>query len=376
MKRILVFSRDPGGANAVIPLVPALRKSGFDVQLYGKEFALVKYLNAGVEAINIADVIPVITEPTLAAFIAKIFPDFVITGTSANDDTEKMIWKICESTGIPSMAVVDQWCNYGLRFSEFGVNEIETYEACKVHSSLPSKIITLDDFARNEMIADGLPEERIIVCGQPYFESLLTHQVDTEIIEHHCRSIAIEANDFVVVFASEPITTTYGEQEALRYWGYTEKTILDSLVKALEKVAIDFDRQIVLSLRPHPKEGHDHFDNILTQCNRIRWRIDTNSSQWTMMQRANLVCGMSSMFLLESVIVGRPTISVQIGLCRENPFVLARRGATQTVRSDAELEAQLRCVIIAGTLSVPVFDIIPNPVERIVAEVEKTLCQN
>lgn len=376
MKQILIFSRDPGGANAIIPLVSALRERGYDVRLYGKDFALVKYRNAGVEAINIADTIPVITEPALATFFAKISPDLVITGTSADDDTEKKIWKICESAGIPSMAVVDQWCNYGLRFSAFGVNDIEKYDACKAHSSFPARIITLDNFARNEMIAEGLPAERIIVCGQPYFESLLSHQIDTLGMENYCYSVSIEANDFVVIFASEPITTTYGEQEALRYWGYTEKTILDSLVKALEKVAIDYGGQIVLSVRPHPKEGRGHFNDILTQCNRIHWRIDTNSSQWTMMQRADLVCGMSSMFLIESVLVGRPTISVQIGLCRDDPFVLSRRGTMQTVRSDAELEAQLRRVIIAGELASPGFDIISNPVERIVAEVEKALCHS
>lgn len=376
MKRILVFSRDPGGANAVIPLVPALRERGYEVQLYGKDFALLKYRNAGVEAINIADMIPVITEPALAAFFANIAPDVVITGTSADDDTEKMFWKICESVGIPSMAVVDQWVNYGLRFSEFGVNNIEKYAACKAYSSLPVKIIALDDFARNEMIAEGLPAERIIVCGQPYFESLLTHQVDAVRMENYCRSVAIEANDFVVVFASEPITTTYGEQEALRYWGYTEKTILESLVQALEKVATDYGGQIVLLIRPHPKEGRDHFDNILTHCTRIRWRIDTSSSQWTMMQRADLVCGMSSMFLIESVILSRPTMSVQIGLCRDDPFVLTRRGAMHTIRSVIELEAQLRSIIITVKLALPGFDIISNPVERIVAEVEKMLWRN
>lgn len=376
MKRILIFSRDPGGANAIIPLVRPLRDSGYDVYLYGKDFALDKYRHAGLVATNIADMIPVITEPALASFIANINPDIVITGTSADDATEKEIWKICETDGIPSMAVVDQWCNYGLRFSQFGVDEIINYDAGKHLDRLPTQIIALDDFACSEMVAEGLPEERISVCGQPYFETVLTHRSNAEEMENYCRSIAIGADDFVVVFASEPITTTYGEQEALHYWGYTEKTILASLIGALEKIATDYGRPIVLLLRAHPKEGCDHFVNILTNCDRIHWRFDTNSSPWTMMQRADLVCGMSSMFLVESVILRRPTISVQIGLRRDDPFVLARRGIMHSVRSEVELEEQLRRIIIAGELELPRFEITPNPVERIIAEVERQLWRN
>lgn len=369
MKRVVVFSRDPGGANAVIPLVSPLRRDGYRVALYGKDFALDRYRTAGLDGSDTAELSADGTDACVRELIRKESPDFVITGTSADDDTEKAIWRVCEAAGIPSMAVVDQWCNYGLRFSRFGVDDIAGYDADKKHVCLPTLIIALDDFARREMVAEGLPDERIAVCGQPYFEAVLAQRVEGR------RSLSgvAQPGEFVVVFASEPITKTYGEQEALRYWGYTEKTILASLVQSLETVAVQSSNSITLAIRPHPKEGLDHFDKVLTSCSRIRWRFDRNNSPWASMQDADLVCGMSSMFLVESVILGRPALSIQIGLRRDDPSVLARRGIMPTVLSEQELVERLRRIIVLGEREARSFEVIRDPVRRIIAEMEKKL---
>ena len=47
MKKILLFSRDPGGANTIIPLHHPLVAQGYDVVLWGKDVALSRYKEAG-----------------------------------------------------------------------------------------------------------------------------------------------------------------------------------------------------------------------------------------------------------------------------------------------------------------------------------------
>lgn len=169
MKKVLVFSRDPGGANAVIPLVRALVENGYKVALFGKDMALNKYEKAGLLSINIMNHIQDITASAMLEFLRFQVPDVVITGTSADDMTEKLLWKAAERCGIPSMAILDQWMNYGIRFSKYSVAEIEQYYEQKNHEYLPSKILVMDALAKTMAVEDGLDASRISCSGTSSF---------------------------------------------------------------------------------------------------------------------------------------------------------------------------------------------------------------
>ncbi|MEO6923277.1 MAG: hypothetical protein ABI142_05580, partial [Bryocella sp.] len=95
MSRVLIVSRDPGGANTVIPLVKPLLAKGHEVVLYGKDVALAKYQQAGLKGLDISAILPgAVTEEALRGFLVGLDPDVVITGTSADDFTEKYLWNI------------------------------------------------------------------------------------------------------------------------------------------------------------------------------------------------------------------------------------------------------------------------------------------
>jgi hypothetical protein len=375
MSRVFIFSRDPGGANTVIPLVKPLLERNHEVLLYGKDVALSKYHQQGLTGIDITTAVSTDdADVDLRKLLKELNPDFVITGTSADDFTEKCLWKICDELTIPSMAIQDQWLNYGIRFSPYTVHEIADYAANPVHPFLPARIIAPDEHAKSEMIADGLPEERIVICGQPHFETVLATKNELASGETLNQLHGLSSDDFVIVFASEPITKTFGEG-GLKYWGYTEITILTALLQALDAAAGELGREVTLIVRPHPKEGHEHFADILKRCWHVRCIIDSTSLPWTLMNRADLVCGMSSMFLIESVILGRPILSIQIGLCRENPFILDRRGSIKSILTAKELRKQINKLLTNCQSFDYSFDVIRNPTERIIAEMEKLLCQ-
>ena len=107
-KKILLFSRDPGGTNTIIPLIKPLKKK-YDVYLYGKDVALKKYTEAGFNAKKITNFVPEITIKNVHSFLTRNQFDFIITGTSADDFTEKFIWKAAEAINIPTFAILDNW---------------------------------------------------------------------------------------------------------------------------------------------------------------------------------------------------------------------------------------------------------------------------
>ncbi len=161
-KKIILFSRDPGGANCIIPLCQPLKDLNCNVSLYGKDIALKKYAEYGLDGIDILNHIKNIELDEIEMFINKEKPDLIITGTSADDMTEKYLWKVCEKLDIPSFAIIDQWINYGLRFSKYGVSDINAYQSNKIFDYLPLKIFIMDEMAKVEAIKEGLPEEKLL----------------------------------------------------------------------------------------------------------------------------------------------------------------------------------------------------------------------
>ncbi len=375
-KKVLLFSRDPGGANTIIPLVKPLREKGYNAMLYGKDVALNRYADAGLPSSDIISEVNHVSPDAIENFLRTVHPDVVITGTSADDFTEKYLWQAAGRIGIPSMAIIDQWTNYGLRFSDFLVSEISEYLKRKNHPYCPSVIVAMDDYSRIEMIHEGLPSEKIVVCGQPYFETIASFVPNPEELAGCNQRNAIRDDDFVVVFASEPIIKTCGDT-ALSFWGYSERSIFSSLVRALhQNTRKSTGQRVVLVIRPHPKESRDGLLDIVKQYPDLHWSIDAETSPRVLIKRGDLVCGMSSMFLIESVIMGRPTMSIQIGLKRENPFILDRQGTLASILTEDDLYSQLGRIINHKEYNKPRFDVIHNSVERIISEMENLIWQN
>lgn len=376
MKKILLFSRDPGGSNAIIPLIPALKKYNYEVILFGKDVALTKYKQSNLEGKNILDFIKEVTPESIRIFIKEINPDIIITGTSADDFCEKYIWRAANDLNITSFAIVDQWLNYGIRFSKYSISESEQYLKSKLFEYLPSKIFIMDEIAKTEAIKEGLPQDKIIVTGQPYFETVINNadNVTDEQIKSLRDQLKIEKDGLLITFASEPITETYNSNQLVQnsYLGYTEITILEKLLDALSFLQNSSKKQINLLIRPHPKENlgkyQDLYQKFLQQ--KINCIISSEANSQTVIVASDIICGMSSMFLIESVILNKPTISVQIGLNKENPFILGRINILKTILDYEELVNCLSLLIQGKSGCNYHFKLVENPIENIISEIK------
>lgn len=351
MRKVILFSRDPGGANVIIPLVNPLREKGYIVKLFGKDYALTKYKQVELDGINIDNYLEDVTVVSLTKFLQKEMPDIIITGTSANDFTEKYLWKAAEKLKIPSFAILDQWMSYGIRFSEFNLSQIDKYNVEHMHCYFPTKILVMDEYAKEMMVEDGIEISRVKVVGQPYFNYLFdkAQSINKQEILDYKMSINCFDDDIIVTFATEAISQTYNEDsKALESIGYTDKTILYEVYQCIKSISFNYNKKIKLIIRLHPKDESSTYIDFLSRIEDkdIEVTIDKDTDTLLIISASDIICGMSSMFLIEATILGKPIISAQIGLKGQNPFVFNQNGLMAPILTHNELYTALSNLIV------------------------------
>ena len=90
-------------------------------------------------------------------------------------------------------------------------------------------------------------------------------------------------------------------------------------------------------------------------------------------ENSDLIIGMSSMFLIEACLMGKPLLSVQIGLNKEDSFILSRLKATRTILTYEELKKHLHEAIFLKRKFKNKFNYIKSPTKNIIELMEKML---
>ncbi len=366
-RRILIVSRDPGGTNAIMPLIEPLRALGNEVSVYGKDAALSIYRKQNIDCSDICDTIPSGTQEETDEFVRKARPDLIVTGTSSEDFTERRLWKAAERAGITSFAVLDQWTNYRLRLISEGGDPMN--ERAPSELIVPSFFFIMDEFARREMCALGIDREKLVVSGQPFFDYIRKtgDRFTTREIEALRRKLTGSEGGHVVLFASQPIASIHRKNGmAEDFWGYTEETVLKSVVKCLSRLTEEMATKVTLVLRLHPKDEPNVYQDALATCpNSIKVVVDRETDSSLLLKASDLIIGMFSMLLLEAAILERRFISVQIGLKRENPLIFDRMGLLRSILTEQELEETLRGILSGKNREFPNFNFEFGATERI-----------
>lgn len=376
-KKIMLMARDPGGANTVIALVEPLWKRGYQVELYGKDAALNRYRQMGLTGQDIAEILPKINISSWEEFLYRQRPDFIITGTSGDDFTERYLWEAACSTGINTFAILDQWMNYGIRFSSFTVKEQEQYWQNKMHPYLPDYILVMDETARQEMIAEGIDARRVKISGQPYFDLIISARdhFSSKHVSNIKRKLSIQPNELMITFISEPISQDYAGSDGELYWGFDQKSTCNMLIYALEKVLEQSGQRVKLIVKQHPRENEDNYSFLANKVSNEHISISTvkDIDSWSLLRASDLVCGMSSMLLLEAIILGCPVLSIQIGLNRASPLILVQRGILSPILKQEELENALWTILVDKDIPVINWHIESGAVDKVIAYMEELL---
>ncbi len=334
MKKVMFFARDPGGANEIRPVYEKMKEK-YQTLLYAKEFAFERFQDENLPVKELGTCGGETYEDILA-FLKEMNPDAVITGTSLDDFTERYLWKAAETLHIKAFAILDQWVNLGIRFSGCDYSRAEEYHRRREHPYLPYRILAMDELAKEQLLKDGVSEDKIALTGQPHFDMVRDQFRRARQVYDRMR--------WNVVFVSEPLHQDYdNNSEAESYWGFNEKSIFGSLYRSLEYLAEANACKIRLIIRPHPRENRKGWEQVIKEMGKdsVTLEMDTVNDSFSVIKSADLVCGMSSMFLLESIICGRSVVSIEIGLKRENPFILDRTGHCRSILSEEELQKKL-----------------------------------
>lgn len=322
MNNIILFSRDPGGANCIAAVYDRLQhERKVKSYLWGKDFAITKYREWQFNGRDVSRLTP----SQLRSLVQFINPQLILTGTSYGDYSEQNLWQLARDLYIPSAAIIDQWLSYRLRFTS-QTSQLVT----------PDHILVMDNFAKTDMIQAGFDKKQLIIVGHPYLD-FLREKADSSKKDYLPGPLSL-------LFISEPI-----EQAKHLDLGYTEKTILDHLIKALTE--INLSRNIKLVIKLHPKNDFKAMKSFINQFSLPNFHnlsIATSTPLPQLILNSDLVIGMYSMGLIEAYILGKLILSVQIGLNQPDEFILTRRGITRTISSPQTLTAALNQFFTTG----------------------------
>lgn len=315
MKRILFFSCEPGGAETLSPVVELLqRKTTYEITVAGYGHGLARFSRNGIRCIEVE---PIRRDDF--SLMMRYRPDFILssaTSLPSKDMSEKLLWRNARTQGIPSMAFLDQWQNYALRFSGVADDERMAY--------LPDYINCINDIARGEMVGEGFRESLLLEFGHPYLSGLRRKLpgIDRQKIK---QTLGIPVDAKVVLFVSEALFEHYGKGR-----GYDQYEVLDFLLGNLSGHA----EGVATVIKLHPKDAREKFDDVIGKFPSLGPRIiEDQLSSLECLALADVVYGMSSIMLIEAYILGKKVASLQPNLKGGDLMVLSRHGIIQKVNS-------------------------------------------
>ena len=349
VKKILFYSRDPGGTNCVIPVYQGLRElKGVESLLWGKDYAIQKYQEEGLMYRDVGDLKP----EEIHGLLRQYNPKVLITGTSYGDRTEQRLWKWAKELGTYSMAILDQWLSYRVRFSDRSGR-----------LTLPDKILVMDEFAKQEMVVEGFDQRRILVTGQPHFEALQEKAKKiTTLDKKKIKKDLNLQNGIIVLFVSEPLSNALHVDI-----GFTEHTILRELISTVQQIKPSVTVNVLVKL--HPKEDVSLMKKTIGSfpvVPNIRVSIVSGQPLLPLILITDIVIGMQSTVLIEANLLKKPVMSIQIGRKGPDQFILSKRGIVEAITARDVLKQELRRFLLhEGKGSQKMLPVIPHPIENV-----------
>lgn len=195
----------------------------------------------------------------------------LLTGTGWASSIEHDARKLGNALGIHTIAVLDHWVNYRMRFCRDG-NEI-----------LPDELWVTDEFAAN-IAHNTFPDFNIVQLPNYY----LIQQLE---------NISQPLHAAELLYVAEPARDDWGKD------GYGEFQALDYFLTQLPKLGLPAN--ITLRLRPHPSDEKGKYDTWIKSQKKFSWVLDDSLHTSDAISRASWVVGCESFALVLALAAGR-----------------------------------------------------------------------
>jgi hypothetical protein len=255
---------------------------------------------------------------------------FLVTGTSHYEAFEPLLWGLARDTGAESLAVIDGWSNLPLRFA----------------AGRPDFVGAVDLGQIEELVALGFRRERTLLTGHPWL-SLLIAERSRLLAE---TPPAVTGPGVNLLFASEALAGDVAKRVNVPY-GFDEFDAFALLHRAARQV-VQAGRRVNLAVKFHPYEEPAAFLTrlgglpLMDGLTVLPLEPTVKPHPWVLW--ADLVVGITSVLLLEAIVLGRPVISVQPGLAREDTFIASHRGFAEVLTDPEGAVGRLAELIGSG----------------------------
>jgi len=299
--RLIVAAHDPGGFNLLIPIIEDFQAKNHEVHLLLAGEAKNRWDKRPVYSLNLFN--HQVGSFSCAGFpgefdvkkwdidklISSIRPDFILTSTSINSNIERYCIRYAKTEKIPNASIIDSWTGNENRFASSFVT---------AHSD---HILVVDEQMKD--VFSGLERLgcRLIVAGNPHLEQIRNRRKESF-------DTAANAEEFSrAVFFSENI-----------FHYFPKKTVNEFTI--IEKIINEYNAPsaIEISIRPHPLEDRRHWYRFVDDHSghnaKIKLSVDEYPTIEESTANAKLTFGISSMALIESSMLGKPTYSFQVDL--------------------------------------------------------------
>ena len=279
---------DPGAAKGVLAFAQSLIPSLQNIFAFSdRSYPFFNEFNIAIQSMD--------QDPQALMDIIK--PDFIFTGTSYTSDIELRFIAAAKKNGIRTIAFIDHWTSFKRRF-QFGNSLL-----------FPDTILVIDQRAKELAIAEGLPEDKLFIFGNPYLTYLKTWKPTTSrnnLLDQLGTPIS---SGKLVVFAPEPLSNVGGMQT----YGFDETTVARDIDDILKQKNYRFS----FVLKMHPNQNRTKLEQLHSK--HIIFtddRIDTK----TLMYYADLIIGFFSNFLIEAAVFGKPVLRLHTIPVKQDPL--------------------------------------------------------
>jgi hypothetical protein len=200
----------------------------------------------------------------------------VLTGTGWASNLEHQARQTAQSLDIQSIAVIDHWVNYAMRFEHDGV------------VVLPNQIWVSDAYAF-EMVTKLFKDISVIELPNTYLQNLVK---SISPVSKNCKNL---------LYVLEPIRNDWGRGEL------GEFQALDFFVNNLEMVV--GQEPVHITLRPHPSDPPDKYNDWLKTHSSLDIALDNHNGLNEAIAKARWVVGAETFAMVVASAAGRKTYS-------------------------------------------------------------------
>jgi len=192
------------------------------------------------------------------------------------------------------------------------------------------RVTAMGDQSRDDMIAQGIPPENILVTGHPGFDRIVDVDPDTRAKTRSAFGLA--ADQKMILFASQPYYIGVFDSPQIR------RTMIDAIVRAA-----DSQPASVLVIKPHPGERPACFRRLVRRYPRTRLAGKT-AEMAILIKACDVLITFHSTSGLEALYAGKPVINVDFPKSGGSK-IYTQSGATWTARSEDDIASHLGFIL-------------------------------